>query len=150
MRVLLLLYSAVLLFPAPLPAQDGTPPTHMQPPTTPQLRIEAGSSLGEGSKVDVSGLLNSLRDKNTNVIVFAACDGNSQSFESDALQQGIFTLAIARGFSIPSDPATGEITLFGLQQAVDREVRKESKEQQKPVITMPDMTGNLTLGIKPG
>ncbi|WP_395744786.1 hypothetical protein [Prosthecobacter sp.] len=110
----------------------------------------AGNSLGAGSKVDVTGLVNQLSDSESNIVVFAGSDGHSASFESDALKQGIFTHCIKTGLEGKADVLrNGKITLSGLQTYVDDAVRKLSNGQQVPVINIPKMVPNMTLGLTP-
>jgi hypothetical protein len=110
----------------------------------------AGSSLGEGSKVDVTGLVNQLSDSASNIVVFASSDGRTASLESDDLKQGLFTHCVKQGLGGKADLLkNGRITLSALQTYVDDEVRKLSDGQQIPVINIPKMVPNLTLGLVP-
>ncbi|MGV3659070.1 MAG: hypothetical protein ACO1TE_02765 [Prosthecobacter sp.] len=110
----------------------------------------AGSSLGAGSKVDVSGLVNQLSDSDSNIVVFASSDGRTPSLESDDLKQGLFTHCVKEGLNGKADLLrNGRITLSALQTYVDDAVRELSKGQQIPVINIPKMVPNLTLGLVP-
>lgn len=110
----------------------------------------AGSSLGDGSKVDVSGLVNQLSDSESNIVVFASSDGRTASLESDELKQGLFTHCVKQGLGGKADLLkNGKITLSALQTYVDDEVRKLSEGQQIPVINIPKMVPNLTLSLAP-
>jgi len=110
----------------------------------------AGNSLGAGSKVDVSGLVNQLSDSESNIVVFASSDGRTASLESDNLKQGLFTHCVKQGLGGKADLLkNGRITLSGLQTYVDDEVLKLSDGRQVPVINIPRMVPNLTLGLVP-
>ncbi|HEY1049267.1 MAG TPA: WD40 repeat domain-containing protein [Prosthecobacter sp.] len=110
----------------------------------------AGSSLGAGSKVDVSGLVNNLSDSDSNIVVFASSDGRTPSLESDDLKQGLFTHCVKEGLTGKADLLrNGRITLSALQTYVDDAMRKLSDDQQIPVINIPKMVPNLTLGLTP-
>jgi hypothetical protein len=109
----------------------------------------AGNILGAGSKVDVTGLVNRLSDTQSNIVVFAASDGRSSSIESDDLKQGIFTHCIKEGLEGKADVLrNGRITVSGLQTYVDDAVRRLS-DKQVPVINIPRMVPNMTLGLVP-
>jgi WD40 repeat protein len=110
----------------------------------------AGSSLGEGSRVNVTGLVNQLSDSDSNIVVFASSDGRTASLESDDLKQGLFTYCVKQGIGGKADLLkNGRISLSALQTYVDDEVRKLSDGQQIPVINIPKMVPYLTLGLVP-
>lgn len=112
--------------------------------------FSAGSRADEEAKVDVAGLVNSLSDSVSNIVVFASNDGRRASLESEKLKGGIFACGVKEGLMGKADVLhKGRITLSALQSYVEDEVSRLSDGQQMPVISIPKMTPNLTLGLVP-
>ena len=86
----------------------------------------------------------------SNIIVFASSDGSTSPLECDDLKQGLFTHCMKQDLGGKADLLKNDrITLSGLQTYVDDEVRKLSDGKQIPVINIPKMVPNLTLGLVP-
>lgn len=112
--------------------------------------FSSGDGFVEDAKVDVVGLVNSLSDSVSNIAVFASHDGRGACLASEKLKQGVFAYSVKEGLQGKADLLhNGRITLSTLQNYVDEAVRKLSNNQQIPVISIPKMVPNMTLGLAP-
>ena len=98
--------------------------------------------------VNQDNLLARLRDTGKGRVILTASQGSEVSQEKDELGHGVFTYYLLRGLDGEAD-RNGDrtITISELYEYVSKEVPKETKNTQHPMIKLDEMVGEVVISV---
>ena len=101
--------------------------------------------------VNQDNLLARLRDTGKGRVILTASQGSEVSQEKDELGHGVFTYYMLRGLDGKADRnGDNTITISELYEYVSKEVSKETKNTQHPMMKLDEMVGEVVISVLEG
>jgi WD40 repeat protein len=112
----------------------------------------AGNALGKlaprGGSSDINRVINELVSAENGAVVFTACTGRQQAYESDDPKSGLFTRALVEGLQGGADLFNkGKVTVSTLEAYVSDRVTTWSEGRQTPAVTKPDTVPDFPVSV---